>query len=141
MSKVKYIRVSTEDQNIERQSNNAKGFSKFYVDRASGVIRFTERKEAKKLLRDIEAGLVTEVHVSSIDRLGRNILDILMVIECLNEKSISLFVENIGMYSMSDNKLNPVFKMIISVLGVSPTFSRKPPLRNFSAQFFQFYPL
>ena len=32
-------------------------------------------------------------------------------------KSISLFVENIGMYSMTGNKINPAFKMIISVLG------------------------
>jgi DNA invertase Pin-like site-specific DNA recombinase len=60
---------------------------------------------------------VSEVHVSSIDRLGRNILDILTVIEYLNEKSVLLFVENIGMYSMADNKINPAFKMIISVLG------------------------
>ena len=52
MAKVKYIRVSTEEQNIERQSNNAKDFSKVYVDRVSGAIRFNERKEAKKLLRD-----------------------------------------------------------------------------------------
>jgi len=117
MGKVKYIRVSTEEQNVDRQIKNAKDFSKVYIDRVSGTIRFSERKEAKKLLRDIDAGLVTEVHVSSIDRLGRNILDLLTVIECLNEKSVALFVENIGMYSMTDNKLNPVFKMIISVLG------------------------
>jgi len=117
MSKVKYIRVSTEEQNIERQSKNVKYFTKVYIDRISGAIRFCERKEAKKLLRDIDAGLATEVHVSSIDRLGRNILDILTVIERLNEKSVSLFVENIGMYSLADNKLNPAFKMIISVLG------------------------
>ena len=117
MAKVKYIRVSTDDQNIERQSKNAKEFSKVYVDKISGSVPFRERKEAKKLLRDIDAGVVSEVHVSSIDRLGRNILDILTVIELLNEKAISLFVENIGMYSMTDNKLNPAFKMIISVLG------------------------
>lgn len=117
MAKVKYIRVSTEEQNIERQSKNSKDFFRIYVDRVSGAIRFNERKEAKKLLRDIDAGLVTEIHVSSIDRLGRNILDILTVIEWLNEKSVSLFVENIGMFSMTDNKLNPAFKMIISVLG------------------------
>ena len=117
MTKVKYIRISTEEQNVDRQIKNARDFSKVYVDRVSGTICFSERKEAKKLLRDIEAGLVTEVHVSSIDRLGRNILDLLTVIECLNEKHVSLFVENIGMYSIADNKINPVFKMIISVLG------------------------
>jgi DNA invertase Pin-like site-specific DNA recombinase len=30
---------------------------------------------------------------------------------------VSLFVENIGMYSIIDNKANPAFKMIVSVLG------------------------
>jgi len=103
MSKVKYIRVSTEEQNIERQVKNAKDFSKVYIDKVSGAISFSDRKEARKLLRDIDAGLVTEVHVSSIDRLGRNILDILTVIEHLTEKSVTLFVENIGMYSIIDN--------------------------------------
>jgi DNA invertase Pin-like site-specific DNA recombinase len=117
MAKVKYIRVSSEEQNIGRQNNNAKDFSKVYIDKVSGTVLFSQRKEAKKLLRDINAGLVKEVHVSSIDRLGRNILDILTVIERLNEKSVSLFVENIGMYSLADGKLNPAFKMIISVLG------------------------
>ena len=117
MSKVKYIRVSTEEQNISRQHINSKEFSKVYIDKISGTIQFRERKQAKKLLKDIELRSITEIHVSSIDRLGRNILDILTVIEFLHEKSVSLFVENIGMYSMIDNKVNSAFKMIISVLG------------------------
>ena len=117
MAKVKYIRVSTEEQNIERQIKNAKDFSKVYIDKVSGAISFSDRKEAKKLLRDIDAGLVSEVHISSIDRLGRNILDILTVLNILYEKSVTLFVENIGMYSIIDDKPNPVFKMIVSVLG------------------------
>lgn len=117
MSKVKYIRVSTEDQNTGRQELNAKEFSKIYIDKTSGSIQFTERKEARKLLTDIESGLVTEIHITSIDRLGRNIIDILTMVEFFNQKAIKLFVENIGMFSLIDNKPNPSFKMIISVLG------------------------
>lgn len=117
MGKVKYIRVSSEDQNTDRQKRNAGEFTEVYIDKVSGTIQFSERKEAKKLLRDIGTGLVSEVHVSSIDRLGRNILDILTVIELFHSKSVSLFVENIGMYSIIDNKINPAFKMIVSVLG------------------------
>jgi len=52
-----------------------------YNDKVSGAISFSERKEAKKLLRDIDAGLVSEAHISSIDRLGKNILDILTVLK------------------------------------------------------------
>jgi DNA invertase Pin-like site-specific DNA recombinase len=117
MSKVKYIRVSTEEQNIGRQEINAKNFSKTYVDRVSGSVKFSERKEAKKLLADIEAGLVSEVHILSVDRIGRNIIDILTMVEFFNNKSIKLFVENIGMFSLIENKPNPSFKMIVSVLG------------------------
>ncbi len=117
MSKVKYIRVSTEEQNTGRQEVNAKEFSKVYIDKTSGAIQFIERKEAKKLLADIETGTVTEIHIASIDRLGRNIIDILTMVEFFNQKSIKLFVENIGMFSLIDNKPNPSFKMIVSVLG------------------------
>jgi DNA invertase Pin-like site-specific DNA recombinase len=117
MTKVKYIRVSTEEQNTGRQEVNAKEFSKIYVDKTSGSIQFVERKEAKRLLADIEAGIVNEIHISSIDRLGRNIIDILTMVEYFNQKSIKLFVENIGMFSLINNKPNPSFKMIVSVLG------------------------
>jgi len=70
-----------------------------------------------KLLNDIEKGNITEIHIASLDRLGRNILDLLTMIEYFNSKSINLFVENIGMYSMIDGKPNPTFRMIASVLG------------------------
>jgi DNA invertase Pin-like site-specific DNA recombinase len=117
MSKVKYIRVSTTEQNTGRQEVNAKEFSKIYIDKVSGSVKFTERKEAKKLIANIEAGLISEVHIASVDRIGRNIIDILTMVEFFNQKSIKLFVENIGMYSLIDNKPNPSFKMIVSVLG------------------------
>ena len=117
MTKVKYIRVSTEEQNTGRQEVNAKEFTKIYIDKTSGSIQFTERKEASKLISDIEAGTISEIHISSIDRLGRNIIDILTMVEYFNQKSIRLFVENIGMFSLINNKPNPSFKMIVSVLG------------------------
>lgn len=117
MAKVKYNRISSEEQNSSRQEINAKDFTKVYLDKISGSIKFRERKEAKKLLHDIETGFVTEIHITSIDRLGRNIIDILTMVEFFNEKSINLFVENIGMFSLIENKPNPSFKMIVSVLG------------------------
>ncbi len=63
-------------------------------------------KGQRSFLRGIDAGLITKVHVSSIDRLGRNILDTLTVIECLTGKLALLFVENTGMYSVLGNNLN-----------------------------------
>jgi DNA invertase Pin-like site-specific DNA recombinase len=117
MSKVKYIRVSTTEQNTGRQETNSKEFSKIFIDKISGSIKFNERKEASKLISEIELGLISEIHIDSIDRLGRDIIDVLSMVKFFNEKHIKLFVENIGMYSLIDSKPNPSFNMIISVLG------------------------
>lgn len=117
MAKVKYIRVSDQSQNPGRQEKNSKDFKKIYQDTCSGSIKLSERLAGRKLLTDIESGFVTEVHVASIDRLGRNILDILTVLEVFTEGNVNLFVENIGMYSLIKGNPNPSFKMIVSVLG------------------------
>lgn len=117
INKAKYIRVSTTEQNTERQQTNSDKFQLIYVDKISGVIPFSKRPQGKKLTKDIINNKVDEVHISSIDRMGRDILDILTVSEFLNQNRVNLYVENIGMYSMVENKPNPIFKMIISVLG------------------------
>lgn len=116
MKKVKYIRVSSEDQNEARQKINSNEFDKVYVDKCSGSIKLCERKEGKRLLTEVESGQISEVHIQSLDRLGRNIIDILTVIEYLSSNSVCLFVENIGMYSLIEGKVSPSFKMIVSVL-------------------------
>lgn len=116
MSKIKYIRVSSADQNTARQEINSKSFSKVYVDKCSGVLKLSERPEGKKLIKDIEAGDVHEVHVSSIDRIGRDIIDVLSTIKYLSEKNVNLFVENIGMFSMIKGRPNGAFSLIATVL-------------------------
>lgn len=115
--KVKYIRVSTIEQKTDRQQKNEKDFDKSYVDKVSGSISFFDRPQSKKLISDITSGKIVEVHVLSIDRIGRNILDILTVCEFFTTNNVNLYVENIGMYSMVDDNQNPIFKMIVSVLG------------------------
>jgi DNA invertase Pin-like site-specific DNA recombinase len=117
MTIVKYVRVSTAEQNTSRQEINSNEFSKVYIEKVSGAIKFVERVEAKKLLNDIEKGNITEIHIASLDRMGRDIIDILTMIEYFNSKSVNLYVENIGMFSMINEKPNPTFKMIASVLG------------------------
>lgn len=104
-------------QNTDRQETNASQFKKLYIDKCSGSIKLADRPQGKKLISDVEKNLVRDVHLSSIDRLGRDILDILTTVKFLNEHSVNLFVENIGMYSLVNGKPNPSFSMVISVLG------------------------
>lgn len=124
MTKVKYIRVSSQDQNTSRQEINAKDFTKIYTDKTSGSIQFRERKEAKRLISDIESGTISEIHVNSIDRLGRNIIDILTTLEYFNDKSINLYVENIGMFSLVENRPSSSFKLLFSLLGTVAELDR-----------------
>ena len=116
MTKVKYIRISSLDQNTARQEVNSKSFSKVYTDKCSAAIKLSERKEGKKLIKHIEAGKINEIHVISICRLGGNLLDVLTTLQFFNDHKINLFVESIGMFSMIKGKQNSAFTMIISVL-------------------------
>lgn len=115
--KAKYNRVSSKNQNTERQELNSNDFNKTYTDICSGSIMLIERPEGNKLINDVESGLIQEIHISSIDRLGRSIIDILTMIDLFNKKNVNVYVENIGMYSLINDKPNSAFNMITSVLG------------------------
>lgn len=115
--KARYIRVSTGNQNTARQLHKSHPNEKLYIDVISGAIPFSKRPEGKKMLEDIEAGLIDYISVHSIDRLGRNLFDILTTLELLNEKKIILKVDNLGIESLVNSKPNSAFKLIISVIG------------------------
>lgn len=123
--KAKYNRVSTVEQNLDRQLVDSDKFDLIFSDKESGALSFFERKEASKLIQQIEKGKIHEVHVTAIDRLGRSILNLLQVIEFFNNHHVNLYVENIGMFSLIDGEENPSFKMIVSVLGNVAEMERK----------------
>lgn len=104
------------NQKIERQLLKQYPDEKIYIDKISGSIPFDQRPSARELLRDIDRNKIQYISVSSIDRLGRNTLDVLQTIEKLHCNEICLKVDNLGLESLVDGKENPTFKLIISVL-------------------------
>lgn len=116
MKKARYIRVSTGNQKTARQEIRAAKDELVFIDIISGATPFQERPEAKKLLGCIEKKEVSYLSVSSIDRLGRNLIDILKTLEYLNENRIVIKVDNLGIESMVTGKENSAFKLIISVM-------------------------
>lgn len=114
--KARYIRVSTGNQKTERQLQKSYPDEKLYIDIISGAIPFKEREKGKDLIKDIENGNVNYISVHSIDRLGRNLFDILATLELFNDKKIVLKVDNLGIESLIENKPNSAFKLIISVM-------------------------
>lgn len=113
MKTVQYIRVSTIEQNPDRQIE--KGI-KTFIDQISGSTAFKDRPQAKKLLEQVEAGEVDEVIVHSIDRLGRNTLDILKTIQYFTSKGVNIISRKEGLQTFIDGKENPVAKMIVSIM-------------------------
>lgn len=75
--KYAYIRVSSKDQNIDRQVDAMEkiGISRkqMYIDKQSG--KDFQRKNYQRLIKKLKAG--DELYVKSIDRLGRNYDDII----------------------------------------------------------------
>jgi len=119
-----YSRVSTVTQNSARQIENFKNHNEFkaenlYIDKIQGNIKFLERPEAKKLYDSITSITGRRVVVvDSIDRLGRNLIDILNTIELFTLNGICLKSLKEGFETLLDNgKENPMAKMVCSVMG------------------------
>ena len=128
--KARYIRVSTGNQNTERQLEKNHPNEKLYIDIVSGAIPFKEREQGNRLIQDIEADSIKYISVHSIDRLGRNLFDILATLELLNEKKVTLKVDNLGIESLVNNKPNSAFKLIISVMANIAEMERETMLER-----------
>ncbi|APU09834.1 transposase [Cellulophaga lytica] len=125
--KARYIRISTPDQKLERQLVKKHVNEKLYIDVCSGSTPFAEREQGQKLLSALD---VTYISVHAIDRLGRNLLDILNTLEHFNSKGITLKVDNLGIESLIDGKPNQAFKLIISVLANIAEMERETMLER-----------
>ena len=115
--KARYIRISTGGQNIERQLIKKHPNEELFIDIVSGVKPFKEREKGRELLNKIETNSVNYISIHSIDRLGRNLVDILSTLEMFNKNNIVLKVDNLGLESIIAGKPNFAFKLIISVMG------------------------
>ncbi|PWA08290.1 recombinase family protein [Flavobacterium laiguense] len=114
--KARYNRISTANQNLERQLAKQNPDEVLFNDVVSGSVAFAERKKGKELIEQIEAGNVTFISVASVCRLGRGLHDIINTCEYFNSKGVVLRVDNLGLESMVLGKVNPTFNLIISVM-------------------------
>lgn len=117
--KVKYIRVSTTEQNADRQQEG--GF-KTYADKISGSVPFSQRPQAKRLLEELKQGEITEVHVHSIDRLGRNTMDILNTINLFTSSGVNVVSKKEGLSTIVEGKESPTAKMVLSIMATLSEF-------------------
>lgn len=120
-----YTRVSTIEQKNDRQITNSKEFDLIIEDRCSGATPFFEREGGKKIQKMVAKNQVVKITVHQIDRLGRNVVDILNTIAFFNKKGICIDFSQQGIKTIDDKGLeNPISKMIISILGVVAEMER-----------------
>jgi len=123
--RVYYKRVSSIGQNLDRQSVNDKDYDLVIEDKCSGAIPFGERQGGKRVIELVEKGLITSLHTISIDRLGRNLRDILNTIHDLDEKGICIHFENQGLRTRDENnKKNHIATLTIATLGIVSEMER-----------------
>lgn len=86
--KIGYVRVSTAEQNEERQVEalNNFGMEKLYIDKASG--KNTDREQLKIMLDCVREGDI--VYVLDFSRLSRSVSDLLAIMEQLEKKKVRL---------------------------------------------------
>jgi DNA invertase Pin-like site-specific DNA recombinase len=117
--RVHYQRVSSVLQNTDRQRIDESQFDLLLEDKCSGTIPFFDRPSGSKIKGLCDEGVLTQVSVLQIDRLGRNMLDILNTIHYFSKKGVSIHFISQGLRTLEDDGTeNPISKMIISILGV-----------------------
>lgn len=116
--KVGYARVSTTDQNLDRQIEALEraGAEKIFQEKTSGK-SMTERLELQKALQFLREKDI--LIVESLDRLGRNYDDIVQMVQKLDQKEIGLIVLNLPILNqeMGDPNLQKLIRnMIVQLL-------------------------
>ena len=86
--KIGYARVSTTDQNLERQLDMLRqaGAEIIFQEKMTGTKR--DRPELNKLLSHMAPG--DTVIVESLSRLGRSTKDLIELVELMKEKGVQL---------------------------------------------------
>lgn len=120
--RIGYVRVSSLDQNPDRQLEELKthGVEKIFMDKVPG--KNTERPELQHMLSFIREG--DDLIVHSLDRLARNLGDLLGIMEDLTNQGISIhfIAERLDFEAGKD--ASPVSKLMLSMVGAFAEFER-----------------
>jgi DNA invertase Pin-like site-specific DNA recombinase len=121
-----YTRVSTTEQNPERQLQNTDSFDYVFVDKCSGLIPLWQRPKGKELKKLIDNGTLKHLTIHSIDRLGRSTLSVLEVWKELTDLGIVVECRNPNLRNLNDKGKPDVFsELMISILSTMASFEKQ----------------
>jgi DNA invertase Pin-like site-specific DNA recombinase len=115
--RIGYIRVSTFDQNPDRQLDSIQ-VSKTFIDKASG--KDVKRPQFEALMSFVRSGDTVVIH--SMDRLARNLDDLRSIVQTLTKRGVCIeFVKENLKFSGEDS---PMAVLMLSVMGAFAEFER-----------------
>ena len=116
--RIGYQRVSTVDQNTDRQLDGVE-LDKVFTDKASG--KDTNRRELARALEYVRGGDTLVVH--SMDRLARNLEDLRRIVRELTGHGVRVeFVKESLTFTGDDD--SPMNTLLLSMLGAVAEFER-----------------
>lgn len=118
MSKVAYVRVSTEEQNEARQREAlaSRGIEKWFVEKVSG--KDTNRPEYRRMMDWVREG--DTIYIHDLSRLARSTKDLLDALEQLEKKGVSLVSDK-----ESIDTGTATGKLLITIIGAINEFERE----------------
>lgn len=117
MARVGYIRVSSVDQNTERQLDGV-ALDKVYTEKVSGAT--TDRPQLQAMLEYVREGDTIIVH--SIDRLARSLVDLLKLVEDLTKRGVHICFDKERLEFTGED--NPSQNLMLQMMGAVAQFER-----------------
>jgi len=132
MKAIIYVRVSTKEQDYQRQIHDLEAVAKargwtvvdVITEKVSGVSK--TRTGIDKLMKAVESKTVDKVLVTEISRLGRKTLEILTLVDRVHSYGVSIYIHNYGVETLQPNgKKNPMVSMMLTILSEFATMERE----------------
>lgn len=115
--KIGYIRVSSEEQNTDRQLDGL-DLDRTFTDKVSG--KSTDRPQLQEMLRFVRQG--DHLFVHSMDRLARNLVDLRQMVSDLTARGVKVhFVKEALTFNGDDSAMSV---LLLSVMGAVAEFER-----------------
>jgi len=114
-----YARVSTADQQLDRQLVNADDYDRVYTEKISGKNK--DRPELNNMLKALRKGDV--VDCASLDRLARNLKDLLDIVETIQHEGATIHFKKENM-TFTPSTTDPTQKLMMTLLGAFAEFER-----------------
>jgi DNA invertase Pin-like site-specific DNA recombinase len=134
MNVIIYSRVSTKTQSYSMQTIELQGIASnrgytvlnVFEEVISGAKKNIERQALQDMISFIQSNNARKVLVYSLDRLGRNLAEVLNTLDILNSLKVSLYIKTYDLETLDEKgNPNPLAQFMVSLLGSVAALERQ----------------